>query len=204
MLLGMLAETDPKHALLLKIRRQTDRATGIVNNLLNFSRTGGVTQFTEVDLNRVLEDTLQLLEPQLRHGRIEVVREYAEDLPPAFGNAGQLQQVFTNLILNARDAIPDGGRVTLRTHSEGAETVAVEVEDTGIGIAPENVARIYDPFFTTKGVGRGTGLGLAVSYGIVQEHSGHISVESAPGRGTTFRITVPTVGARARLQAVGD
>ncbi|HEX5707589.1 MAG TPA: ATP-binding protein [Pyrinomonadaceae bacterium] len=204
MLLGMLAEADPKHALLQKIRRQTDRATGIVNNLLNFSRTGGVTQFTEVDLNRVLEDTLQLLEPQLRHGRIEVAREYADDLPPAFGNAGQLQQVFTNLILNARDAIPDGGSVTLRTWAEGAEAVAVEVEDTGIGIAPENVARIYDPFFTTKGVGRGTGLGLAVSYGIVQEHSGHISVESAPGRGTTFRITVPTSRARARLQAVGD
>ncbi len=205
MLLGMLAETDPKHALLQKIRRQTDRATGIVNNLLNFSRTGGVTQFTEVDLNRVLEDTLQLLEPQLRHGLIEVAREYGDGLPAAFGNAGQLQQVFTNLILNARDAIPDGGRVTLRTSAESdGEAVAVEVEDTGIGIAPENVARIYDPFFTTKGVGRGTGLGLAVSYGIVQEHSGHISVESAPGRGTKFRITVPTSRARARLQAVGD
>ena len=77
-------------------------------------------------------------------------------------------------------------------------------EDDGIGIAPENVARIYDPFFTTKGVGRGTGLGLAVSYGIVQEHSGHISVESAPGRGTTFRIALPTAGARARLQAASD
>ncbi|HYN84838.1 MAG TPA: ATP-binding protein [Pyrinomonadaceae bacterium] len=204
MLLGMLAETDPKHALLQKIRRQTDRATGIVNNLLNFSRTGGVTQFTEVDINRVLEDTLQLLEPQLRHGRIEVVREYGEDLPPAFGNAGQLQQVFTNLVLNARDAIPDGGSITLRTWAGGPDVVTVEVEDTGIGIAPENVARIYDPFFTTKGVGRGTGLGLAVTYGIVQEHSGHISVESAPGRGTTFRITVPTTRARARLQAVGD
>jgi two-component system, NtrC family, sensor kinase len=80
----------------------------------------------------------------------------------------------------------------------------IEVADTGMGIAPENVAKIYDPFYTTKGVGRGTGLGLAVSYGIVQEHSGQISVDSTPGRGTTFRITLPTANGRARLQAVGD
>jgi two-component system, NtrC family, sensor kinase len=205
MLLGMLAETDPKHALLQKIRRQTDRATGIVNNLLNFSRTGGVTDFAEVDLHRVLDDTLQLLEPQLRQSRVELVREYAGEAPRVYANAGKLQQVFTNLLLNARDAIPDGGRITLRTSPPENEAVAVEVADTGIGIAPENVARIYDPFFTTKGVGRGTGLGLAVSYGIVQEHSGHIAVESAPGRGTTFRITLPAAGARpARLQAASD
>jgi hypothetical protein len=83
-------------------------------------------------------------------------------------------------------------------------SVVVEVADTGIGIAPENVAKIYDPFYTTKGVGRGTGLGLAVTYGIIQEHSGHIAVDSVTGRGTTFRITLPTSNARARLQAVGD
>jgi hypothetical protein len=204
MLLGMLAETDPKHALLQKIRRQTDRATGIVGNLLNFSRTGGATEFAEVDLNRVLEDTLQLLEPQLRNSRVELARRYEPELPPVYGNAGKLQQVFTNLLLNARDALPDGGTVTLRTAHADAEAVTIEIADDGIGIAPENVARIYDPFFTTKGVGRGTGLGLAVSYGIVQEHSGHISVESAPGRGTTFRIALPTAGARARLQAASD
>ncbi|HEX8558729.1 MAG TPA: ATP-binding protein [Pyrinomonadaceae bacterium] len=204
MLLGMLAETDPKHALLQKIRRQTDRATGIVNNLLNFSRTGGVTEFADVDLARVLDDTLQLLEPQLRQNSVEVAREYAGDLPRVYANAGKLQQVFTNLLLNARDAIPDGGRITLRARPADRDAVAVEIADTGIGIAPENVARIYDPFFTTKGVGRGTGLGLAVSYGIVQEHAGHIAVESAPGRGTTFRITLPTAGARMRLQAASD
>jgi two-component system, NtrC family, sensor kinase len=204
MLLGMLNETDPKHALLQKIRRQTDRATGIVSNLLNFSRTGGATDFAEVDPNRVLEDTLQLLEPQLRHSHVELAREYADDLPPVYGNAGKLQQVFTNLLLNARDALPDGGTVRLRTACATGDAVTIEIADDGIGIAPENVARIYDPFFTTKGVGRGTGLGLAVSYGIVQEHSGHIAVESAPGRGTTFRIALPTAGARARLQAASD
>jgi two-component system NtrC family sensor kinase len=203
MLLGMLPETDPKHALLQKVRRQADRASNIVNNLLNFSRTGSATEFTEVNLHRVLDDTLQLLEPQLRRSQIEIERAYSEDLPHVYGNAGKLQQVFTNLILNARDAIPEGGRITLKTSLADAD-VQIEVIDTGIGIAPENIAKIYDPFFTTKGVGRGTGLGLAVTYGIVQEHDGHIAVRSAPGLGTTFRITLPTNSARTRLQAAGD
>ena len=108
MLLGMLAETDPKHALLQKVRRQAERATNIVNNLLNFSRTGDATEFTELDISRVLDDTLQLLEPQLRGNQIEIVRGYDPDSPQVFGNSGKLQQVFTNLLLNARDAIPCG------------------------------------------------------------------------------------------------
>ncbi|PYS70065.1 MAG: hypothetical protein DMF69_14775 [Acidobacteria bacterium] len=190
MLLGMLSENDPKHALLQKVRTQAERATNIVNNLLNFSRTGNATE--------------QLLEPQLRRSQIEIVRSYIPDAPEAFGNAGKLQQVFTNMILNARDAIPEGGRIILSTSAAEDGSLAVEVSDTGIGIAPENVAKIYDPFYTTKGVGQGTGLGLAVSYGIIQEHAGRITVESTPGRGTTFRITLPSARARARLQAVGD
>ncbi|HET6671699.1 MAG TPA: ATP-binding protein [Pyrinomonadaceae bacterium] len=204
MLLGMLPETDPKHALLQKVRRQAERATNIVNNLLNFSRTGSATEFGEVDIHRVLDDTLQLLEPQLRTNQIEIVRAYQEEQPLVFGNSGKLQQIFTNLLLNARDAIPNGGEIKISTANDGNKSLVVEIADTGIGIAPENVAKIYDPFYTTKGVGRGTGLGLAVSYGIVQEHSGHISVESTPGRGTTFRISLPTSDLRARLQAVGD
>ncbi|MFN2532556.1 MAG: ATP-binding protein [Pyrinomonadaceae bacterium] len=204
MLLGMFAETDPKHALLQKVRKQAERATNIVNNLLNFSRTGSATEFVEIDIGRVLDDTLQLIEPQMRHGRIEIVRSYDRDAPSIVGNSGKLQQVFTNLLLNARDAIPDGGQITISTHATDDGSLSVEVSDNGIGIAPENVAKIYDPFYTTKGVGRGTGLGLAVSYGIVQEHAGRIGVESTPGKGTTFRITLPTVRSRARLQAVGD
>jgi signal transduction histidine kinase len=203
MLLGMLAETDPKHALLQKVRRQADRATNIVNNLLNFSRTGDATEFNDIDISVVLDDTIQLLEPQLRRSQIEIVRTFDQDLPRVFGNSGKLQQVFTNLLLNARDAIPNGGRISISTTTVD-HSVVVEVTDTGIGIAPENVAKIYDPFYTTKGVGRGTGLGLAVTYGIIQEHSGHIAVDSVTGRGTTFRITLPTSNARARLQAVGD
>ena len=108
MLLGMLSETDPKHALLLKVRRQAERATNIVNNLLNFSRTGDATEFSELDISRVLDDTLQLLEPQLRGNQIEIVRDYDPESPLVIGNSGKLQQVFTNLLLNARDALPDG------------------------------------------------------------------------------------------------
>jgi PAS domain S-box-containing protein len=204
MLLGMLSETDPKHALLLKVRRQAERATNIVNNLLNFSRTGDATEFTELDIGRVLDDTLQLLEPQLRGNQIEIVRGYDPDSPQVFGNSGKLQQVFTNLLLNARDAIPAGGSIRISTLPAEDHSLTIEVSDSGIGIAPENVAKIYDPFYTTKGVGRGTGLGLAVSYGIVQEHSGHISVESTPGQGTIFRITLPTAPSRARLQTVPE
>jgi len=204
MLLGMLNENDPKHALLQKVRTQAERATNIVNNLLNFSRTGNATEFAETDVARVLDDTLQLLEPQLRRSQIEIVRDYGDDAPEAWANAGKLQQVFTNLILNARDAIPDGGRIRVSTGTADDGSLVAEIADNGIGIAPENVAKIYDPFYTTKGVGQGTGLGLAVSYGIVQEHAGRITVDSTPGHGTTFRIILPTARVRTRLQAVGD
>jgi len=202
MLLNMLPENDPKHALLEKVRRQADRATDIVNNLLNFSRTGSAAEFISLDIHRVLDDTLQLLEPQLRRSQIEIVRNYDDELPQVVGNSVKLQQVFTNLILNARDSIANGnGRIVLATHNGEEDSLTVEVVDNGVGINPEDVAKIYDPFFTTKGVGRGTGLGLAVTYGIVQEHSGHISVNSTPGLGTTFRITLPTRDPHTRLQA---
>jgi PAS domain S-box-containing protein len=195
MLLGMVPETDPKHALLQKMHKQTERATNIVGNLLNFSRSGNVTDFTEIDINKLLNDTLQLLEPQFRKSNIEIVKNYAEIPPKIFGNAGKLQQVFTNLILNARDAIAGGGTITLSTDFD-QDQITIEVSDTGEGIPPENLKKIYDPFFTTKGVGSGTGLGLAVSYGIVQEHAGSIEVSSELGSGTTFRLIFP----KAQLQ----
>src|SRR6185436_11969052 len=139
-----------------------------------------------------------------RGNQIEIIRAYDPECRQVFGNAGKLQQVFTNLLLNARDAITAGGSIRISTTPAEDESLTIEVSDSGMGIAPENVAKIYDPFYTTKGVGRGNGLGLAVSYGIVQEHSGHISVESNPGRGTAFRITLHTTNARAQLQSVGQ
>lgn len=194
MLMQQIPATDPRHLLLEKIHRQTSRASAIVNNLLNFSRVSDA-RLAPVNLNRVLDDTIQLLEAQLRNTQIEVVRQYEPDLPLALGNAAKLQQVFMNLILNARDAMPDGGRLELITEDLG-EVVQIAFRDSGAGIAPEHLSKIYDPFFTTKQIGKGTGLGLAVSYGIVQDHGGHIVVQSNLGEGTCFRINLPLAHAR--------
>lgn len=201
MLLEQTSHDDSRRRLLEKIQIQTVRASGIVSNLLNFSRTGDA-EFRELDVNRVLDDTLQLLEPQLRHAPFEIVRNYGHDLAKAWGNAAKLQQVFMNLILNARDAMPGNGRLTINTRTVDT-SLMVDFRDTGVGIAPENIARIYDPFFTTKEVGLGTGLGLALSYGIIQEHGGRIFVESRPGEGTHFTIKLPTAGSR-QMQAASD
>jgi len=202
MLLGMVPETDPKHALLQKMQRQTDRASNIVGNLLNFSRTGSSEEFAVVEINKLLNDTLQLLEPQLRKSNIEILKDYAKTSPKILGSGGKLQQVFTNLILNARDAMLDGGTITLKTFVEPTGQVIVEVTDTGEGIPAENLKKVFDPFFTTKEVGSGTGLGLAVSYGIIQEHSGSIEAKSEPGAGATFCLGFPTIQSNGRKRAV--
>ncbi|MDQ3220634.1 MAG: ATP-binding protein, partial [Acidobacteriota bacterium] len=202
MLLGMIPDTDPKHALLQKMQRQTDRATNIVGNLLNFSRTGSAIESAEIDINKLLDDTLQLLEPQLRKSNVKILKSYTNKPPKIYANAGKLQQVFTNLILNARDAMFDGGQITLETGVNEENEVCIEVSDTGEGIAPENLNKIFDPFFTTKGVGNGTGLGLAVSYGIVQEHEGSIEARSENGNGTTFRLVFPAANMQRQRRAV--
>jgi hypothetical protein len=191
LLRGQLEEDDPRQSVLEKIEKQSFRAAKIINGLLNFSRSSG-TEFEQVDVNKVLADVLALVEHQLDGSRIRVRRELAERVPPVRGNENRIQQVFFNLILNARDAMPSGGWLTLRTHADD-ETVVVEVSDTGHGIRREHIRRIYDPFFTTKGIGKGTGLGLSVSYGIVQEHGGAIFVESDPGQGTTFQVALPAL-----------
>jgi len=193
-MLAKQLQGDPqKSGLLEKITRQTFRASEIVNNLLNFSRTSG-TEFADIDINKVIKDTLALLEHQFKTAKIQVQSELASALSPIQGNPGRLQQVFLNLFLNAKDAMPGGG--TLRVATTNGDLVSVRVSDTGSGIAPEHIQRIYDPFFTTKtspkeGQNRGTGLGLSVTYGIIQEHAGKIRVESHPGVGTTFALDFP-------------
>ena len=198
MLQGQVDASDPRAALLQKIEKQTFRAAKIINNLLNFSRSGS-TEPERLDVNKIMLDVLSLVEHQLENSRIRVRRELAADLPPIRGNENRIQQVFFNLVLNARDAMMRGGWLTLRTHAD-ADTVVVEVADTGHGIKREDIKRIYDPFFTTKGIGRGTGLGLSVSYGIVQEHGGAIFVESVPGKGTTFQVALPALLASEAAQ----
>ncbi len=194
MLSKQLQGDSQKGALLEKITRQTFRASEIVNNLLNFSRTSG-TEFRDVDVNRIITETLALLEHQFKTSRVKVQNELTPDLPPISGNPGRLQQVFLNLFLNAKDAMVNGG--VLRVATSNGDMVCVQVSDTGTGIAQEHIHRIYDPFFTTKtsreGQPRGTGLGLSVSYGIIQEHSGKIRVESRAGEGTTFYLDFPMI-----------
>jgi signal transduction histidine kinase len=192
MLLDGADPSDPRTTLLEKIERQTFRAAKIVNGLLTLSRPGTPGgERTSVDVNVVIGDVFALLEHQFEVGKIKVRRELAP--APVFiqGVEHQLQQVFLNLFLNARDAMPRGGWLTVTTRLEADQLVA-EVADTGSGIRSEHLARIYDPFFTTKAIGRGTGLGLSITYGIVHEHEGAIRCDSTVGQGTRFILTFPT------------
>jgi len=198
MLIKHSRENPSLAPLLEKITQQTFRASEIVNGLLNFSRTGG-GEFSNVDLNHIVHDTLTLLEHQLKKSQILVDTNLAVPLPAVHGNQGKLQQVLLNLCLNARDAIaannPPGGTLRISTAAHNG-LVTLDVTDNGSGIESADLSRIFDPFFTTKhspmpGQRKGTGLGLAVTYGIIQEHNGKISVESVPGSGTRFQLEFP-------------
>jgi two-component system, NtrC family, sensor kinase len=196
MLARQVRDNDRLAPLLEKITQQTFRASEIVNGLLNFSRTSGA-EYRETDVNAIIRETLVLLDHQFRTSQIQVETSLLPELPPILGNPGKLQQVFLNLFLNAKDAMTgvDEER-TLRVATEMNGHVSISISDSGSGIAPEHLRRIYDPFFTTKtarrdGQPRGTGLGLAVTYGIIQEHSGKIHVESQVGQGTTFYLEFP-------------
>jgi signal transduction histidine kinase len=189
MLAKQIPAEDPRQKTIERIVKQTFRASEIVNNLLNFSRTGAA-QLIEVDLNSVLEETLTLVQHPFKTAQVNVIKNYTESLPPVLGSTTRLQQVFLNLFMNARDAMPGGGMLEVRTQAHNG-SVEVEVTDTGAGIPAEHLHRIFDPFFTTKATGRGTGLGLSVSYGIIKEHAGKVDVRSTPGKGTSFRLEFP-------------
>ena len=175
------------------VTTQTFRASEIVNSLLDFSRTSQ-TSMVDCDLGGTVEDTLDLIRPQLRTAHVVVETDLSGGATVK-GNKGRLQQVLLNLFLNARDAMPEGGLLRVSTElgesADGSACVVIRVGDTGMGMSADVRRRIFDPFFTTKKARRGTGLGLAVVHGIVQEHRGHISVESAPGAGTVFALEFP-------------
>ena len=193
------AEPDaPSTKVLEKIERQTFRAAKIVNGLLNLARPVQVDS-GPVDVNAVINDVLALLEHQMRTGRIQVRKELAPVAPVVQGMEYKLQQVFLNLFLNARDAMPKGGWLTIVTRAEGGHAT-IEVADTGSGIPEDHLSRIYDPFFSTKEIGKGTGLGLSITYGIVQEHNGSITCDSAVGQGTRFTLSLPLAAAGAPAQ----
>jgi two-component system NtrC family sensor kinase len=198
----LLEGADPKDQrtrILEKIERQTFRAAKIVNSLLNLSRpaAAGSSEQVPIDLNEVIVDVLSLLEHQFEIAKVKVRRELSERPVLVLGIEHKLQQVFLNLFLNARDSMPKGGWLSITTRVDGDRALA-EVADTGSGIPSEHLARIYDPFFTTKAIGQGTGLGLSITYGIVREHDGSINCESIIGQGTKFILGFPQAPASER------
>lgn len=193
MLLEQADPEDPRTRLLEKIERQTFRAAKIVNSLLHLSRPVQ-SETGPVDVHVVINDVLALLDHQFRTASVQVRKDLQAEGPIVRAVEHKLQQVCLNLFLNARDAMPKGGWLGVSTRREGG-CVIVEVSDTGAGIPSEHLARIYDPFFSTKPIGQGTGLGLSITYGIVQEHEGTIVCDSHVGQGTRFTLSFPTFAA---------
>jgi two-component system NtrC family sensor kinase len=181
------------------IRSEAFRCKMITNGLLDFSRTRA-TAHVLVNLADVISSATRLLSHQRRGEKVEFHIETPGDLPPVSGDAGQLQQAVIALATNAIDAMPEGGLLTISSKAN-EKHVLVEVSDTGVGIPQQNITRIFEPFFTTKEIGKGTGLGLAVCYGILTEHGGSLDVQSTPGIGTTFTISLPAINNDGEPQA---
>jgi two-component system NtrC family sensor kinase len=174
---------------LSKMEAELTRSTRLIRNLLDFARQSP-PRFWEVDINEVINRSFELAAHSAELQHVEVVKELAPSLPTTTADFDQLQQVCTNLIMNAIQAMPEGGTLTIRTLADDTQ-VKVEVQDTGVGISPENMRKLFTPFFTTKREVKGVGLGLAVSYGIIQRHRGRIEVQSKEGEGTTFTVYLP-------------
>jgi two-component system NtrC family sensor kinase len=168
---------------------ETERVRDIVRSLLDFARQSPPSREL-LDINSVVRDTLKLVHKQAEHGDVAIDERLVDGLPPVLGDRNQLEQVVLNLSLNAIEAMPDGGRLSVSTRARNG-SVVVLVRDTGCGIKAENLDRVFDPFFTTKPAGEGTGLGLSVSYGTVRQHGGELTVESREGEGTTMTVVLP-------------
>jgi signal transduction histidine kinase len=194
LLLGQLPAESPEHRKAASIETEAHRAGKIVRDLLDFSRRREPTR-VPLSLHEVLERSLDLIRPKLKTAGVEVERVFNVGLPPIRGDRDQLTQVFVNMVTNAVDAMDGGGSLIVETGlqqgEDGRAMAGVSFSDTGHGIAPEQIERIFEPFYTTKAEGRGTGLGLSVSLGIVRSHGGTIDIESKPGLGTTVRIRLP-------------
>lgn len=174
---------------LSKMESELIRSTKLIQNLLNFARQSP-PEFQQVNLNSVVNHAFDLVSPSANKQKIRIFKELDPSLPELTADSNQLQQVCINLIRNAIQAMPQGGRLTLRTYVQSAQ-IKLEVQDTGIGIPPENISKLFTPFFSTKPDVKGVGLGLSVAYGIVQRHQGKIEVRSKEGEGTTFTVSLP-------------
>jgi two-component system NtrC family sensor kinase len=171
---------------LSKMESEVGRCSRIIRNLLDFARQTE-PMLRLLDINQVIEQVLAMVGHQAQLQNVEVVKEFSPSLPKVMADFDQLQQIFTNLTLNAIQAMPEGGRLTLRSSAVDGE-VRVDVQDTGYGISKENMGKLFTPFFTTKTKGKGVGLGLAVVHGIIERHKGRIKVQSEVGKGTTFSV----------------
>jgi len=171
---------------LSKMESEVGRCSRIIRNLLDFARQTE-PMLRLVDVNRVIEQVLAMVGHQAQLQNVEIVKEFSPSLPKVIADFDQLQQVFTNLTLNAIQAMSEGGKLTLRTSVENSQ-VRVDVQDTGCGISKDNLSKLFTPFFTTKAKGKGVGLGLAVVHGIIERHKGVIKVQSEVGKGTTFTV----------------
>jgi signal transduction histidine kinase len=178
---------------LVHVEREIQRCKSIIGSLLTFARVSD-KDFMPLNLNKVIQDTLAFTQSNLTKSGITVETDFNEDIPVVLGDSNELQQVFLNIIVNARKAMPDGGKLVIVTGSDNdGNSVFVSYSDTGEGIEEEMIEKIFDPFFTTRKPGEGTGLGLSISYSIIKEHNGEIFVESKRGKGTTFTLVLPAV-----------
>jgi signal transduction histidine kinase len=182
-------DDDQKKKLLEEIFTQVQRASATVRNLLDFTRKDHPV-FTPVSIPELLRASVRLVGNELALAGVEVSLDAPPGLPRVNGNPRNLEQVFLNLFLNAMEAMPEGGTLAVSATS-GDGLVRIAVRDTGTGISAEHLEQVFEPFFTTKEAGEGTGLGLSVSYSIVEKHGGHLEVESQPGEGTVFTVTLP-------------
>ena len=172
------------------INKHAQRIASVSRSLLTFSRDADGVR-TSVDVNKLVSEVLDLLKQDLVKKKIYLHKQLAENIPPIKVNEQQMEQVLVNLLHNARDALPNGGLITVQTALVGREFIEISVKDNGSGIAKEAQKKVFDPFFTTKEKGQGTGLGLPISRGIIEEHGGAITLQSVPGQGTVFSITLP-------------
>ncbi|HWI40946.1 MAG TPA: ATP-binding protein, partial [Verrucomicrobiae bacterium] len=172
------------------IVREAYRCKGIIDSLLSFSRKSDGS-FGSVDLNGIITEVMELVRHKSRYEQIELKTALQPDLPPVNGDPAGIRQVCMNLLINAHQAIEGPGTVEIITSEEGAGMVSIEIHDTGCGIPKDAIDQIWDPFYTTKAVGEGLGLGLALTYNIVKRHSGEISVKSTLGKGSTFTVRLP-------------
>jgi signal transduction histidine kinase len=197
LLLRDVPEGSRDHGRLSKIRNETTRASRIMQDLLSFARRREPKR-EALDVHDVLRRVMELLNAKLTTARVEPELIFDPDVPAIIGDADQLAQVFLNLVGNAADAMPDGGVVTVETMTmtwDGQPCVAIRVKDRGVGMTPEQLEKIFEPFYTTKPEGQGTGLGLPISLGIVRKHGGSLTVESEPRKGTSMIVTLPVDGA---------